>query len=227
MRGLRTAECGVWFGPAVMLAVALALSVVAIPWPADAQQPGKTYRIGWLAPARVPSDLDAFRDGLRGLGYVEGKNVVIEQRYPDRQGEPLAGLAAELTQANVDIFVTTGRLATSAAKSLATATPVVFITGDPVERGYAASLVRPGGTMTGLAMMDLDLTGKRMELLKERSRGCPVSPCWFKFPPLRPARHRERRQPDRWACNSCGWTCASPMTSNERSPARSGSVSTP
>ena len=133
-------------GLPLILAVGLALATLT----AEAQQTGKVYRIGWLAPASLPTTLDAFRDGLRVLGYVEGNNLVIEQRYANGKPERLAGLVAELVGANADVIVTTGNPATAAAKTTAGSTPVVFVAGDPVEAGFVASLARPGGNMTGV-----------------------------------------------------------------------------
>ena len=108
-----------------------ALGVIVLPLAAQAQPAGKVYRIGWLAPAPSPSHLDAFRGGMRGLGYVEGTNLEIAQRYAN-QREQLAGLAAELISANVDVLVTTANMATKAAQDAAGSTPVVFVSGNPV-----------------------------------------------------------------------------------------------
>jgi len=150
-------------GLPLILAVGLALATLT----AEAQQPGKVYRIGWLAPASLPTTLDAFRDGLRVLGYVEGNNLVIEQRYANGKPERLAGLVAELVGANADVIVTTGNPATAAAKTTAGSTPVVFVAGDPVEAGFVASLARPGGNMTGVNTLPGELNAKRLELLRE------------------------------------------------------------
>jgi len=146
------------------LAVVLSLTLASVV--AEAQQAGKVYRIGWLASAPVPTSLDAFRDGLRVLGYVEGSNLVIEQRYANGKPERLAALVAELVQADVDVIVTTGNPATSAAKTTAGSTPVVFVAGNPVEAGLVMSLARPGGNLTGLNLLPIELNAKRMELLK-------------------------------------------------------------
>jgi putative ABC transport system substrate-binding protein len=125
-------------------------ALLAVPFAAVAQPAGKVYRIGWLAPAPLPTTLDAFREGLRMFGYVEGNNLVSEQRYANGKRERLAGLVAELVAANVDVIVTTGNPATAAAKTMAGVIPVVFVAGNPVEVGLVASLARPGGNMTGL-----------------------------------------------------------------------------
>ncbi len=150
-------------GLAIVLAVSLTLASLV----AEAQQTGKVYRIGWLAPASLPTTLDAFRDGLRVFGYVEGNNLVIEQRYANGKPERLAGLVAELVGAKADVIVTTGNQATAAAKTTTGAIPVVFVAGDPVEAGFVASLARPGGNMTGVNTLPGELNAKRLELLKE------------------------------------------------------------
>src|SRR6266566_2596642 len=150
-------------GLAIVLAVSLTLASLV----AEAQQTVKVYRIGWLAPASLPTTLDAFRDGLRVLGYVEGNNLVIEQRYANGKPERLAGLVAELVGAKADVIVTTGNQATAAAKTTTGSIPVVFVAGDPVEAGFVASLARPGGNMTGVNTLPTELNAKRLELLRE------------------------------------------------------------
>jgi putative ABC transport system substrate-binding protein len=127
---------------------------------------GKVYRIGWLAPAPVPSNLQAFRDGMRALGYAEGNNLVIVQRYAIG-AEPLAGLAAELVATGVDVFMSSSRASAEAAKNTAGSTSVVFVTGNPVETGLVVSLARPGGKLTGLSLINAGLDAKRLQLLKE------------------------------------------------------------
>ncbi len=141
-----------------------ALGASALPLAAQVQPAAKVYRIGWLAPAPVPSTLQGFRAGLRALGYVEGSNLVIVERYAIGP-EPLAGLAAELVAARVDVLMTSGAAA-RAAKNTAGATLVVFVTGNPVETGLVVSLARPGGSLTGLSVMG-GLEAKRLQFLKE------------------------------------------------------------
>jgi len=143
-----------------------ALGVSTLPLAAQLSPPGKVYRVGWLAPAPVPSNLEAFRAGMRALGYAEGNNLVIVQRYAI-EAEQLAGLAAELAAARVDVFMTSSRPAAQAAKNAAGSTPVVFVTGNPVETGLVASLARPGGNLTGLSLINMGLDAKRLQLLKE------------------------------------------------------------
>lgn len=145
-----------------------ALSAGAMPLGAQVPPAGKVYRIGWLAPAPVPSNLQAFRDGLRVLGYAEGTNLEIVQRYAIGP-EPLAGVAAELVAAGVDVFMTSSNGAAQAAKNTAGSIPVVFVTGNPVETGLVVSLARPGANLTGLSLVTTGLDAKRLQLLKEVS----------------------------------------------------------
>ena len=145
----------------------LTLGALSAPLVGEAQQAGRVYRIGWLAPAPLPTTLDAFRDELRVFGYVESNNLVIEQRYANGKPERLASLVADLVGASADVIVTTGNAATAAAKATASSTPVVFVAGDPVEAGFVASLAHPGGNMTGLNTLPAQLNAKRLELLRE------------------------------------------------------------
>lgn len=151
------------------LIVTLVLSVLAAPLAAAAQQEGKIYRIGFLRrTAPEPADFEAFRQGLRELGYVEGQGVVVEQRYAHGAHERLPGLARELLQLKVEVFVVDGPLTVRAVRQVAQATPVVFtVTGDPVGEGFAATLARPSGTITGLTIFSRELTPKRLQLLRE------------------------------------------------------------
>jgi putative ABC transport system substrate-binding protein len=137
---------------------------------ADAQQPVKVPRIGNLSPGSsyASPNREAFRQGLRDLGYVEGKNILIEYRYAEGKSDRLRGLAAELVRLKVDVIVTTGGQASRAAKATTTTIPIVFtLVSDPVGEGLVASLARPGGNLTGLSSVSQDLSGKRLELLKE------------------------------------------------------------
>jgi len=136
---------------------------------AGAQGAGKVYRIGMLE--AVPetqnrSNLDAFRRGLRDLGYVEGRNLIIEYRAADGHAERFPDLASELVHLNVDLIVTRGTPAANAAKDATRSIPVLMATmGDP--RGIVTSFARPGGNITGLTTFSTELTAKRIELLKE------------------------------------------------------------
>ena len=143
----------------------------AAAWPlaARGQQAGKVYRIGILEPipaARNAANLDALRKGLRELGYVEGRNLVIEYRSADGRAERFPDLASELVRLKVDLLVTRGTPAARAAKNATGTIPVVMATmGDP--RAIVASFARPGGNITGVTTFSTELTAKRIELLKE------------------------------------------------------------
>jgi putative ABC transport system substrate-binding protein len=137
----------------------------------EAQQPKKVPRIGYLSAssaAEVSPRAEAFRQGLRDLGYVEGKNLVIEFRYAEGRFDNLADLAAELVRLNVDVIVTAGPSVTRPAKEATAKIPIVMTNDtDPVASGFVASLARPGGNITGLTNLAQELSGKRLELLKE------------------------------------------------------------
>src|SRR5262245_38967780 len=147
-------------------AVLLALSV-----PAEAQQPEKVPRIGFLglsSPSAISARIESFRQGLRELGYVEGKNIVVEYRHAEGKQDRLPALAAELVSLKVDVIVTSGPLPTRAAKGATVTIPIVMTqVGDPVGSGFVASLVRPDGNITGLSTLAPELGEKRLELLKE------------------------------------------------------------
>jgi ABC-type uncharacterized transport system substrate-binding protein len=129
--------------------------------PAEAQQTNKVHRIGTFGGVNSST---AFRQGLRELGYVEGKNLIIELSAE----KTLAARAAELVRLKVDVIVTSGATNTRAAKDATTTIPIVFLQDpDPVGNGFVTSLARPGGNITGLSSMTADLSGKRLELLKE------------------------------------------------------------
>ena len=138
---------------------------------AQAQQPTKIPRIGFLtatSPSAVAARIEAFRQGLRELGYVEGKNIVIEWRYAEGKLDRLPALAAELVRLKVDVIVTAGPAATRAAKEATATIPIVMAQdNDPVGNGFVASLARPGGNITGLSTLAPELSGKQLELLKE------------------------------------------------------------
>ena len=138
---------------------------------AEAQQPKKVPRIGFLnatSPSAVSARIEAFQQGLRELGYVEGKNIVIEYRYAEGKPDRLPALAAELVRLQVDVIVTAGATDTRAAKQATATIPIVMAQdNDPVGSGFVASLARPGGNITGLANVSPEVSGKRLELLKE------------------------------------------------------------
>jgi putative ABC transport system substrate-binding protein len=147
------------------------ISGLALAWSASAaaQPTGKTRRIGWFSTAPVPDNLEAFRGGLRALGRVEGSGVVIEQRYAGTVS--LAEAAAEIVRMKPDIIVADGSAGALALKPIVGSIPVVFVSGDPLGFGVVSSLSRPGGGMTGLALVSRDLNVKRLELLKEAFPG--------------------------------------------------------
>jgi putative tryptophan/tyrosine transport system substrate-binding protein len=134
-------------------------------------QPTKIPRIGFLiaaSPSSVSARLEAFRQGLRELGYVEGKNIVIEWRYAEGKLDRLPALAAELVRLKIDIILTGAPATTRAAKEATVTIPIVMAQDtDPVANGFVASLARPGGNITGLSTLAPELSGKQLELLKE------------------------------------------------------------
>ena len=142
---------------------------------ADAQPVGMVARVGFLSPNAAPAPgqaaplLDAFRDGLRALGYVEGQNLVLERRYAETRPERLPELAADLVRAQVGLIVTAGSQATQAAKRATAVLPIVMVgVGDPVAAGLVTNLARPGGNVTGLAInTGQEFYSKHLELLKE------------------------------------------------------------
>jgi putative tryptophan/tyrosine transport system substrate-binding protein len=149
----------------------LAGGVLAVPRAAQAQQTGKVYRIGMLertSAAIGAANLGGFQQGLRELGYVEGKNLVIEYRSADGRDERFPGLAAELVRLKVDLILTRGTPAALAAKNATGTIPVVIIgVGDPVGQGVVAGLARPGGNVTGLSAVVTELYAKRVQLLRD------------------------------------------------------------
>jgi putative ABC transport system substrate-binding protein len=143
----------------------------ALSFPAEAQQTKQVPRIGVLAavsPSAVSARVEAFRQGLRELGHVEGKNIVIEYRYGEGKLDRLPALAAELARLKVDVIVTGGPQATRPAKKATATIPIVMaFDSDPVGNGFVASLARPGGNVTGLSALSPEISGKQLELLKE------------------------------------------------------------
>ena len=145
--------------------------LLALPFPAQAQQPTKIPRIGYLATnslSVISARVEAFRQGLRELGYVEGKNIVIEWRFADGKPDRLPAQAAELVRLKVDIIVSTGSTPTRAARAATSTIPIVRSNdNDPVGDGFVASLARPEGNITGLSNFAPELSGKRLEILRE------------------------------------------------------------
>jgi ABC-type uncharacterized transport system substrate-binding protein len=150
---------------------ALATFILASFHLADAQQPGKISRIGILPPGPISERVhlwEAFRQGLREVGYVEGQNIILVFPSGEVKPERLHDLAAELVSLKVDVIVAAAVVAVQAAKEVTNTIPIVTpIISDPVETGLVASLARPGGNITGLSYMSSDLSGKRLELVRE------------------------------------------------------------
>ena len=147
--------------------------LLAVPLAAEAQQAGKVWRIGvlLLSPTSLfmgAPVLEAFRQGLREVGYDEGRNIVLEYRSAEGKGDRLAGLAKELVQLRVDVIFASTPHPALAAKQATSTTPIVFVVPDPVALGLVASLSRPGGNATGIAFeASLEQAGKQLEILKE------------------------------------------------------------
>lgn len=153
-------------------AVAIAVSLLAsLPLATEAQPPGKVYRIAYLgnSSAALESELiAAFRQGLRDLHYVEGRNIEIEYRWAEGRYDRLPALVAEVVQRKVDIILVAGTPAALAAKEGTRTIPIIMASlGDPIAAGVVPSLARPGGNITGLAAMSPEIDGKRLQLLKE------------------------------------------------------------
>ena len=151
------------------LAAILGLGILAAPLATEAQQTGEVPRIGILHVSPPTSTgLQALRQGLRDLGYIEGQNIILEYRWPREHSERLPALAAELVQLKVDVIVTGDPTTTAVVKRETRSTPIVMaVSTDPVAAGFVASLARPGGNITGFSILAPELSGKRLELLKE------------------------------------------------------------
>jgi putative ABC transport system substrate-binding protein len=144
----------------------LAGGLLAAPVAAEGQQAPRVA-VGWLAPDARPLAIASFRQMLKELGWVEGQSLVIEQRYGRGAASRYGELAAELVRLRADVLVTDGSATTRAAQRATSTIPVVFLVGDPVAQGFVASLSRPGGNLTGVAIITGDLNPKRIQLLKE------------------------------------------------------------
>jgi putative tryptophan/tyrosine transport system substrate-binding protein len=148
-------------------AVSLTIGVLLLPLSAQGEQAAKIYRIGYLSGGSLSLDV-ALAQGLRKLGYVEGKNIVIERRSADGKLDRLPALAEELVRLKVDVIVTAGLGTTGPAHAATSAIPIVMTQDqDPVSNGFVASLARPGGNITGLSTLAPEISGKRLELMKE------------------------------------------------------------
>lgn len=152
------------------LVVPLALSLLAVPIAGQTQPTAKVYRIGYLSPGAASAGVSGpFRDALKELGYIEGRNLVIESRFADTRWDQLPGLAKDLVRVGVDIIVTIGTPTVQAAKEATTTIPIVMAgSADPVEHKLVASLARPGGNVTGVTHSPgPEISGKGLQLLKE------------------------------------------------------------
>jgi putative ABC transport system substrate-binding protein len=167
---------------AIRAVFAILLAVLLSPLSASAQQAAKVARIGYLSHNRAanPHTHEAFRQGLRDLGYVEGRNVVIEYRDAEGKFERLPALAAELVALKVDVIVAPPTAAALVAKQATKTIPIVFaVAADPVTSGLVTSLARPGGNVTGLSILTPELVGKWLELLTQAVPGVsPVAVLW-------------------------------------------------
>ncbi len=153
---------------ALGLIVTLALGILLAPHAAEAQKPAKVPRIAVLSPTGLSHLSQAFRQGLRDLGYVEGQTVAVEERHAGGRLEQLPDLATELVRLKFDLIVTSGAPAAHAAKQATSTIPIVMAQiNDPVSLGLVASLAKPGGNVTGLANLHSELAAKQLELLKE------------------------------------------------------------
>ena len=159
------------WGSTIRCIVTLILSLLTVPLTSTAQQAAKVPRLGLLIPGSSSAfapRIEAFRHGLRDLGYVEGRNITIEYRFAEGQDDRLPALVAELIRLQVDIMVTDGEAAILVAQHATTTIPIVMaVSSDPVGIGFVASLARPGGNITGLSFMLTEVSGKRLELLQE------------------------------------------------------------
>ena len=171
MRGFSIGDYRLRIGATAIIIVALAFSMLSVVLSTETQQMGRVYRIGFLgatSPSGYTPQVEAFRGGLRDLGYVEGKNVVIEFRWAEGNYARLPELAAELVLLKPDVLVTHAPAGTRAAKRATATIPIVMgVAGDAVATGLVAGLARPGGNVTGSSFFLPELNAKRLEVLKE------------------------------------------------------------
>ena len=178
---------------ALLLTLALGLSLT--PLAAEAQPATHVYRIGRLSSGNPPAgpdpNIEAFRQGLRDLGYVEGQNLVLESRYAEGSDERLRELAAELVRLPVEVLMAAGTAAIRAAQHATRTIPIVMVGSyDPVMEGFVASLAQPGGHITGLSFLQTELPAKRLELLKEMvPRSMRIAVLWHPVESRTPLLH--------------------------------------
>ena len=158
--------------------------LLSVAFPAMAQQPARIFRVGFLSGSGETSAVEGTRQGLRSLGYIEGKNIVIEFRSAEGKLERAPDLVAELLRLKVDVLVSTSLTLIRAAKQATKTIPIVMLSNaDPVAAGLVDSLAHPGGNITGLSTLDRELSGKRLELLKEAVPGISrVGVLWVNSP---------------------------------------------
>ena len=172
----------------------IALTVgVAAGWPlaAHAQQTGKLYRVGflWDGPDVFPDALEAFRQGLRELGYVEGRTIAIEYRWAEGKPERMRELAEDLVRLKVDVIMAPSSIYTAAAKRATSTIPIIFMShADPLGSSHVADLARPGGNITGLSLMMTETNVKGLNLLKEAVPGISRWPSSLTLQPRRMVR---------------------------------------
>src|ERR687892_1846122 len=154
---------------AAVLSILVVVAVLGVGVIAEAQQPKNVPRIGYLRAEKPPEvDIEGFRQGLREHGYVEGKNIVVEYRWADGNEDRLRSLVDELIRLKVDLIVTSAPAATQAAKEATKTIPIIMVlVADPVAFGFVNNLAHPGGNITGFAFLLPEISGKRLELLKE------------------------------------------------------------
>jgi putative tryptophan/tyrosine transport system substrate-binding protein len=161
--------------------------------PGQAPPPARVSRIGMLAAGNLGNEYSAFEQGLRELGYVQGHNIIIERRHAEAQAARLPELVAELIHLPVDLIVVAGTLATRAAQDATDTIPIVMANAnEPVRQGLVASLARPGGNLTGVSQVNVQLTGKHLELLKETVPG--LAQVAFLWNPATPDRAYELQE---------------------------------
>ena len=178
--------------------LALSAMLFALCFPAEAQQPKKIARLGYLSdssPARESARADAIRQSLHALGYIEGENIATEYRYAEGKVDRAPELAAELVRLNVDVIVIAGGdTQVRAAKNATSTIPIVMVGqgADPVDAGHVKSLARPGGNVTGITLLNRELGGKRLELLKEAVP--KLSRVGVLYDPINPNNERELKK---------------------------------
>ena len=208
-----------------------AAALLAAPLAVEAQQPERVYRIGflWDSPTAFPDAIEAFRQGLHDLGYIEGRNLVIEYRWAEGKSERMRELAEELVRLKVDVIMAPSSTYTEAAKRATSTIPIVFMShADPLRTGHVASLGRPGGNITGLSIMMTETNVKGLELLKEAVPGLArVAVIWDPATPSHGPglEGGSRPQARPWGSAFNRWPCAARRST--RAPFRPSSKNEP